>query len=82
MSAFAAQLAAATTALHAPRTADEQRAANAWLASLADDTSAPALCEGVLRAPGDLPEAALVVAAGVVGAATRRAEICRAAASS
>ena len=71
--AFAAQLAEATRALHAPRTADEQRAANAWLASLADDASAPALCEGVLRAPGDLPEAALVVAAGVVGAATRRA---------
>ena len=55
---FAVQLAEATRALHAPRTADEQRAANAWLASLADDASAPALCEGVLRAPGDLPEAA------------------------
>ncbi len=71
---FRARLAAAVGTLHAPTsTAQQQQDANAWLVALAADDSTPALCEAVLASPGALPEAALVVAAGVLSTSAVRA---------
>jgi len=73
--AFVQQLERAVSGLHVPSSSAEHRAANAWLVSLVENASAPQWCVALLESQQRMAvtEAALVVAAGVVAEAAKKA---------